>query len=210
MTKLDLIDIRNDFPILIQKINGNNLAYLDNAATTHRPRSVQRAIEEYNLKYNGNPHRGAHQLSIRATEQYKKSKEKVKKFINAKEVEEIIFTKNTSEALNLIASSYGEEFIGEGDEILLAISEHHSNILPWQRLAKIKGANLKYMYLDHEYRISEKEMDDKITNRTKIVSIGHISNALGTINPVEEIIHKAHKLGATVIVDGAQAVPHMR
>lgn len=210
MTKLDLIDIRNDFPILIQKINGNNLAYLDNAATTHRPRSVQRAIEEYNLKYNGNPHRGAHQLSIRATEQYKKSKEKVKKFINAKEVEEIIFTKNTSEALNLIASSYGEEFIGEGDEILLAISEHHSNILPWQRLAKIKGANLKYMYLDHEYRISEKEMDDKITNRTKIVSIGHISNALGTINPVEEIIHKAHKLGATVIVDGAQAVPHMK
>lgn len=210
MSKLDLTNILRDFPILTEKINGHRLAYLDNAATTHRPIQVQKSIDKYNLSSNGNPHRGAHQLSIRATEEYKQSKIKVKEFINAKEVDEIIFTRNTTESLNLIASSYGGEFLNRDDEIVLAISEHHSNILPWQRLARRKGAILKYIYLDNEYRITQKEIDEKITNRTRIVSIGHISNALGTINPVEEIIHKAHGVGAVVIIDGAQSIPHMK
>lgn len=210
MTSLDLAKIRDDFPILNQEINGHRLAYLDNAATTHRPIQVQKAIEEYNQNSNGNPHRGAHQLSIRATEEYNQAKMKVKDFINAKEVEEIIFTRNTTESLNLIAFSYGGEFLNKDDEIVLAISEHHSNVLPWQRLARLKGAVIKYMYLDEDGKISKKEIDEKITNRTKIVSIGHVSNALGTINPLEEIISKAHQVDAVVVVDGAQSIPHMK
>ena len=210
MSKLNLKKIKDDFLILTQNINGHRLAYLDNAATTHRPIQVQKAIGEYNLNANGNPHRGAHQLSIRATEVYNQAKLKVKQFINAKESEEIIFTRNTTESLNLIANSYGGEFIGKNDEIVIAISEHHSNILPWQRLARQKGAILKYMYLDGEGILTKKEIDEKITSKTKIVSIGHVSNALGTMNPIGEIIYKAHEFGAVVVVDGAQSVPHMK
>lgn len=210
MTKLDFEKIKTDFPILNQRINGNRLAYLDNAATTHRPIQVQRAIKEYNLNHNGSPHRGTHQLSIRATQEYDLAKAKVKDFLNAKEVEEIIFTKNTTESLNLIAHSYGGEFIEKGDEILLAISEHHSNMLPWQRLARQKEAILKYLYLDKESKISKKEMSNKITQKTKIIGIAHMSNALGTMNPLNEIIHQGHKVGAVVVVDGAQSVPHMK
>lgn len=210
MSKLDLTRIRNDFPILNQKINGHPLAYLDNAATTHRPIPVIKAMEEYNRRANGNPHRGAHQLSIRATEEYDQAKLKVKDFINAKEASEIIFTRNATESLNLIAHSYGGEFLNKDDEILLTISEHHSNILPWQRLARQKGVIIKYLYLDDHGKISEKELDEKITDKTKIVSIAHISNALGTIHPVEEIIQKSHAIGAVVVIDGAQSVPHMK
>ncbi|NLJ79336.1 MAG: cysteine desulfurase [Tissierellia bacterium] len=196
--------------ILNQDINGHRLAYLDSAATTQRPIQVLDAMARYNKFSNGNPHRGAYQLSIRATEEYDLSRQKVKEFINAGEVEEIVFTRNTTESLNLIASSYGMDFIEEGDEIVLSISEHHSNILPWQRVARQKGAILRYMYLDDGGRITEEEMDRVIGSRTKIVAIAHMSNVLGTIYPIEEILERAHEVGAVVIVDGAQAVPHMK
>ncbi|MFA7412462.1 MAG: cysteine desulfurase [Tissierellaceae bacterium] len=202
-------NLKKDFPILNQNINGKPLIYLDNGATTQKPSQVIEAIKKYNETSHGNPHRGAHQLSIRATEEYDLAKEKVKSFINAKSREEIIFTRNASESLNLIAYSYGMEFIEEKDEILLAISEHHSNILPWQKLARDKKAILKYMYLDEEGRIPIAEIEEKINSRTKIVSIAQMSNVLGSIHPVEEIVDRAHKMGAIVVVDGAQSTPHM-
>lgn len=210
MFRLNSEELKKDFPILNQDINGHRLVYLDNAATTQKPIQVIKTMENYNKVHNGNPHRGAHQLSIRATEQYDLGKLKVKQFINAKKSEEIIFTRNTTESINLIAHSYGREFIKEGDEIVLSISEHHSNILPWQRLAREKGAILKYMYLDNEGRITEKEIKDKITSKTKIVSIAHMSNVLGTILPIEKIIDFTHKMGGIVVLDGAQSVPHMK
>ncbi|NLY45995.1 MAG: cysteine desulfurase [Tissierella sp.] len=209
MDKFDIKKIKEDFPILSQKVNGKRLAYLDSGATTHRPNQVLDAMVEYNKVSNGNPHRGAHQLSIRATQEYDAAKVKVKEFINAKEIEEIIFTRNTTESLNLIARSYGE-LINKGDEILIAITEHHSNILPWQRVAREKDAVLKYMYLDDNGRINKKEIEEKISSKTKIVSIAHMSNVLGTIHPLEEIIEYSHKMGAIVVVDGAQSIPHMK
>ncbi|MCF6462536.1 cysteine desulfurase [Clostridium sp. Cult1] len=210
MVKINPEEIKNDFPIFNQKIHGNRLVYLDNGATTQKPLQVIKAMDEYNNLSHGNPHRGAHKLSISATEAYDLAKKKVKKFINAKYIDEIIFTKNTTESLNLIAYSYGKEFINEGDEVVLSISEHHSNILPWQRIAKEKKAILKYMYLNEESRLTLDEIKNKITTKTKIVSIAHMSNALGTIYPIEEIINYAHKMGAVVVVDGAQSTPHMK
>lgn len=209
MHKLDIMEIKKDFPILNQKVNGHNLAYLDNAATTQKPIQVIEAMYHYNTKSHGNPHRGVHQLSIRATEEYDLAKERVRKFINARSIEEIIFTRNTSESINLVAYTYGTEFIKENDEIVLAISEHHSNILPWQRLARDKKAILKYMYLDEDGRITLDEIRKKITSNSKIVAVAHMSNVLGTINPIEEIIDYAHKMGAIVIIDGAQSTPHI-
>lgn len=210
MIRLDPDEIKKDFPIFNQKINGNRLVYLDNGATTQKPIQVIDAMNNYNRNSHGNPHRGAHQLSIRATEEYDLAKEKVRKLINARYVEEIIFTRNTTESLNLIAHSYGREFIKENDEIVLAISEHHSNILPWQRIAKEKKAFLKYMYLNEEGRISLEEIKEKIKEKTKIVSVAQMSNTLGTIHPIEEIIDYAHNMGAIVIIDGAQSTPHMK
>ncbi|WP_313233689.1 cysteine desulfurase [Tissierella praeacuta] len=209
MIKLNPQEIKKDFPIFNQKINGNRLVYLDNGATTQKPIQVINSINDYNKTSHGNPHRGAHQLSIMATEEYNLAKEKVREFINAKYIEEIIFTRNTTESINLIANSYGMEFIKENDEILLAISEHHSNILPWQRIAKEKKAILKYMYLNEEGRIPPEEIKKKLTNKTKIVSIAQMSNVLGTIHPLGEIIDYAHKIGSIVIVDGAQSTPHI-
>ncbi|HLS52749.1 MAG TPA: cysteine desulfurase [Tissierellaceae bacterium] len=209
MDKLNPEKLRADFPILDQKVHGKRLIYLDNAATTHKPQAVIEAMAEYSRKKHGNPHRGAHYLSVAATEEYEKSKEVVKKFINAQSSEEIIFTRNTTESINLIAQSYGMAFVNEGDEILLAISEHHSNILPWQRVAQVKGATLKYMYLDQDGRLPACEFE-KITSRTKILSIGQMSNVLGVIHPIKKLIEKAHKLGAVVVIDGAQSAPHMQ
>jgi cysteine desulfurase/selenocysteine lyase len=203
-------NIIKDFPVLNQTVNGKRLAYLDNGATTQKPYEVINALGDYNKSTHGNPHRGAHQLSIKATEEYDLSKEAVRGFINAKSTDEIIFTKNATESLNLIAFTYGMENIKENDEIVLAISEHHSNILPWQRVAKFKGAKLSYLYLNDEYRITSQEIKDKITNKTRIVGIAHMSNALGTIYPIEEIIDFAHKMGAIVIVDGSQSAPHIK
>jgi cysteine desulfurase/selenocysteine lyase len=203
-------NIIKDFPVLNQMVNGKRLAYLDNGATTQKPYEVINALGDYNKSTHGNPHRGAHQLSIKATEEYDLSKEAVRGFINAKSTDEIIFTKNATESLNLIAFTYGMENIKENDEIVLAISEHHSNILPWQRVAKFKGAKLSYLYLNDEYRITSQEIKDKITNKTRIVGIAHMSNALGTIYPIKEIIDFAHKAGAIVIVDGSQSAPHIK
>ncbi len=210
MVKINPEEIKKDFSIFNQKVHGNRLVYLDNGATTQKPLQVIKAMDKYNNLSHGNPHRGAHKLSISATEAYDLAKEKVKKFINAKYINEIIFTRNTTESLNLIAYSYGKEFINERDEIVLSISEHHSNILPWQRIAKEKKAILKYMYLNEESRLTLDEIKNKITTKTKIVSIAHMSNALGTIYPIEEIINYAHKMGAVVVVDGAQSTPHMK
>ncbi|GAA0122364.1 MAG: cysteine desulfurase [Clostridium argentinense] len=203
-------ELRKDFPILSESANGKPLVYLDNAATTHKPKQVIEAIDKYYEKYNANPHRGAHALSVFATDAYESSRVKVKNFISASKSSEIIFTKNATEALNLIAYSYGMNFINEGDEIVLSIAEHHSNILPWQQVAKAKGAILKYMYIDNDGKLSMEEVKSKISEKTKIVGITHISNALGTINPVDEIISYAHSKGALVVLDGSQSVPHMK
>ena len=210
MHRLNPEEIKKDFPILNQKINNHRLVYLDNGATTQKPIQVINALKYYNEKSHGNPHRGAHQLSIMATAEYDLAKEKVKEFINAESADEIIFTKNTTESINLVANTYGREFIHENDEIVLAISEHHSNILPWQRIAKENKAILNYMYLNEEGRITEEEYKSKITKKTKLVSLAQMSNVLGTIYPVEEIIDHAHNMGAVVLIDGAQSAPHMK
>ncbi|MBS6501318.1 MAG: cysteine desulfurase [Clostridium sp.] len=199
-----------DFPTLNKERNGKRIVYLDSAATTQKPISVINSIKNYYEQSNANPHRGAYELSVLATEAYDEAKEKVKKFINAKYREEIIFTKNATESFNLLAMSYGMNFISEGDEIVISIAEHHSNLIPWQQVAKAKGAILKYMYTDENGEITEDEVRSKISEKTKIVSITHVSNALGTINPVKEIAEYAHSKGAIVIVDGAQSVPHMK
>lgn len=203
-------DFLKDFPTLNREKNGKRIAYLDSAATTQKPKVVIDAIKDYYENINANPHRGAYELSVLATEAYDEAREKVRKFINAEHSEEIIFTKNATEAFNLLALSYGMNFINEGDEIVISIAEHHSNLIPWQNVAKAKGAVLKYMYTDENGELTEEEVHSKITDKTKIVSITHVSNALGTINPVKEIAEYAHSKGAVVIVDGAQSVPHMK
>ncbi|GKX66840.1 cysteine desulfurase [Inconstantimicrobium mannanitabidum] len=207
---MDNKDFIKDFPILNSELNGKKLVYLDSAATTQKPMQVINAIEEYYKNYNANPHRGAYELSILATKVYEDAREKVKNFIDAESSEEIIFTKNATEGFNLLGYSYGMSFIQEGDEIVISIAEHHSNLLPWQRVAKAKGAILKYMYTDENGELSLEEIESKITDKTKIVSITHVSNAIGTINPVKTIIDYAHSKNAVVIVDGAQSVPHMK
>lgn len=203
-------DFLKEFPTLNKEKNGKRIAYLDSAATTQKPKVVIDAIKDYYENINANPHRGAYELSVLATEAYDEAREKVRKFINAEHFEEIIFTKNATEAFNLLALSYGMNFINEGDEIVISIAEHHSNLIPWQNVAKAKGAVLKYMYTDENGELTEEEVHSKITDKTKIVSITHVSNALGTINPVKEIAEYAHSKGAVVIVDGAQSVPHMK
>ncbi|WP_294187869.1 cysteine desulfurase [uncultured Clostridium sp.] len=203
-------DFFKDFPTLNKEKNGKRIAYLDSAATTQKPKVVIDAIKDYYENTNANPHRGAYELSVLATEAYDEAREKVRKFINAEHFEEIIFTKNATEAFNLLALSYGMNFINEGDEIVISIAEHHSNLIPWQNVARAKGAVLKYMYTDENGELTEEEVHSKITDKTKIVSITHVSNALGTINPVKGIAEYAHSKGAVVIVDGAQSVPHMK
>lgn len=199
-----------DFPTLSKEKNGKRIAYLDSAATTQKPIAVIEAIKDYYEKINANPHRGAYELSVLATEAYDEAREKVRKFINAERSEEIIFTKNATEAFNLVAMSYGMNFINEGDEIVISIAEHHSNLIPWQQVARAKGAILKYMYTNENGELTEEEIKSKITDKTKIVAVTQVSNALGTINPVKEIAEYAHSKGAIVIVDGAQSVPHMK
>lgn len=199
-----------DFPTLSKEKNGKRIAYLDSAATTQKPIAVIEAIKDYYEKINANPHRGAYELSVLATEAYDEAREKVRKFINAEGFEEIIFTKNATEAFNLVAMSYGMNFINKGDEIVISIAEHHSNLIPWQQVARAKGAILKYMYTNENGELTEEEIKSKITDKTKIVSVTQVSNALGTINPVKEIAEYAHSKGAIVIVDGAQSVPHMK
>ncbi|MGP3777872.1 cysteine desulfurase [Halanaerobium saccharolyticum] len=198
-----------DFPILDQQINGKELVYFDNAATTQKPVSVLDAVDNYNRTINANPHRGAHTLSVRATEAYENARAKVRDFINAEKSEEIIFTRNTTESLNLLANSL-EALVEEGDEILISVLEHHSNILPWQQLAERKNLKLKYLYPDENYRIPLSELKEKLTEKTKIFSISQMSNVSGVINPVKEMAELAHQIGALVIVDGAQGAPHLK
>lgn len=199
---------RQDFPILNDR--HNPVVYLDNAATTQKPRSVIDAMQDYYTAQNANPLRGLYSLSVKATEAYEQARRTVADFINAKESCEIIFTRNATESLNLIAYTYGMENIHSGDEIVISIMEHHSNILPWQMVAKAKNAVLKYMYTDTEGNISDKEILTKITKKTKIVSVTQISNVLGVKTPLEKIIARAHSVGAVVIVDGAQGAPHLK
>lgn len=202
--------ILKDFKILDQKINQKRLVYLDNAATTQKPISVIEAISNYYKSYNANPHRGAHTLSIESTKAYEDCRAKVAQFINAKSSSEIIFTKNTTESLNLVAYSYAYQNVSKGDEIVICISEHHSNLIPWQQVCIAKNATLKYMYVNKEGILSDQEIDQKITEKTKIVCIAHATNTYGVINPVEKVIKKAHQVGAIVVIDAAQSIPHMK
>ncbi|MEG0260496.1 MAG: cysteine desulfurase [Lysinibacillus sp.] len=201
-------DIRSYFPILNQEINGNPLVYLDSAATSQKPIQVIEAIKSYYDNDNSNVHRGVHTLGNRATDSYEGAREKVRKFINAKTTQEIIFTRGTTTSLNTVASSYGRANVAEGDEIVITHMEHHSNIIPWQQLAKEKNATLKYIELEADGTLDLEKVRATITPKTKIVSIMMVSNVLGTINPVKEIAKIAHENGAVMVVDGAQAVPH--
>lgn len=200
------MDFKDDFPIL----KNRKISYLDSGATTQKPQSVIMQIEEFYKNFNANPHRGAYSLSIEATEKYENVRAKIAKFINAKHTEEIIFSKNASESLNLIAYSYGLENLKNDDEVVISIMEHHSNLVPWQYVTRKTNSKLKYMYINDEYELSKEEIEAKITDNTKIVGITHVSNVLGTINNVKEIIKYAHKKGAVVIVDASQSIPHMK
>ena len=200
------MDLKEDFPIL----KNRNITYLDSGATTQKPIQVIKAVEEYYENYNANPHRGAYTLSMDATEMYENTRTKIANFINSKNREEIIFSKNASESLNLIAYSYGLDNLKKDDEVVLSIMEHHSNLVPWQYVTKKTGSKLNYMYINEEYEISDEEIESKITDKTKIVGITHVSNVLGTINNIEKIIKYAHKKGAIVIVDSSQSIPHMK
>ena len=199
-------EVINDFPLL----QNRKITYLDSGATTQKPVQVIEAVDSFYENKNANPHRGAYSLSIEATEEYENTRTKIASFINAKHREEIIFSKNATESLNLIAYSYGLDNLKENDEIVLSIMEHHSNLVPWQKVAKTTGAKLNYMYINDEFELSDEEIESKITDNTKIVGITHVSNVLGTINNVEKIIKYAHKKGAIVVVDSSQSIPHMK
>jgi cysteine desulfurase / selenocysteine lyase len=207
---MNIQDIRNQFPILHQEVNGNPLVYLDSAATSQKPIQVIDALNNYYREYNSNVHRGVHTLGTRATDGYEGAREKVRKFINAKSTEEIIFTRGTTTALNTVAASYGLANLNEGDEIIISYMEHHSNIIPWQQIAKKTGAVLKYIPLQEDGSISLDDAQATITANTKIVSIMQVSNVLGVINPIKEIAKMAHDQGAIMVVDGAQSAPHMK
>ena len=200
------MDFKDDFPIL----KNRDISYLDSGATTQKPQCVIDAVENYYKMYNANPHRGAYSLSIEATEVYENTRVKIAKFINAENPEQIIFSKNATESLNLLAYSYGLDNLQSEDEVVLSIMEHHSNLVPWQYVTKKTGSTLKYMYINNEYELTREEIEEKITDKTKIVGITHVSNVLGTINNVKEIINYAHSKGAIVIVDASQSIPHMR
>lgn len=207
---MNVQEVRKMFPILDQEVNGHPLVYLDSAATSQKPIQVIEKLDEYYRKYNSNVHRGVHTLGTLATDGYEGAREKVKNFINAKSTEEIIFTRGTTTALNLVASSYGRANVGPGDEIVITPMEHHSNIIPWQQVARATGATLKYLPLQKDGTIALADAEETITENTKIVSVMHVSNVLGTINPVKEIAAIAHKNGAIMVVDGAQSSPHMK
>ena len=200
------MDFRDDFPIL----KNRDIAYLDSGATAQKPQMVIDAIDNFYDKFNANPHRGAYTLSIEATAMYEDTRAKIAKFINARHAEEIIFSKNASESLNLLAYSYGLDNLKKGDDVVISIMEHHSNLVPWQFVTQKTGSELKYMYINDEFELSKEEIESKITDNTKIVGITHVSNVLGTVNNVKEIVKYAHKKGAIVIVDASQSIPHMK
>lgn len=202
--------IRDDFPILSQRVNDERLVYLDNAATTQRPTSVLNQVLSFYQTDNANVHRGVHTLAERATSDYEAAREKVRKFIHATDTAEVIFTKGCTDSLNLVAATYGEQNVSAGDEIVISIMEHHSNLIPWQQLAKKKGATLKYIGLTPDGQLDMADAANKITDRTKIVALTHASNVMGTVTPLKEVAKLAHQHGAVLVGDGAQAVPHMQ
>ncbi|HEX6589846.1 MAG TPA: cysteine desulfurase [Longimicrobiales bacterium] len=201
--------VRADFPILDQQVNGRPLVYLDNGATTQKPRPVIAAIGEYYERDNANVHRGMHELARRATDGYEAARVKVARFLNAADASEIIWTRGTTEAINLVAMTWGWTNLGPGDEILLTVMEHHSNLIPWQLLAQRTGAVLRFLDVDDDGQLRLEQMEALISRRTKLVAFNHVSNSLGTINPVAGICEVAHSFGARVLIDGAQAAPHL-
>lgn len=208
MVKLNTEKIKQDFPIFNQKINDETLVYLDNAATSQIPKFVEEKVRDFNEKERANVHRGVHALGLRATNQYESSRQKVANFIGANNAKEVIFTSGCTDSLNLVAASFGEQNIQAGDEILVSIMEHHSNLLPWQQLAKRKQAKLNFIEINSDGLLDIKNLKSKINSKTKIVALTHVSNVLGTINPIKELTDLAHEKGAIVVVDGAQAVGH--
>jgi cysteine desulfurase/selenocysteine lyase len=207
---MNITDIRAQFPILDQEVNGKPLVYLDSSATSQKPLQVIEAIEKYYREINSNVHRGVHTLGTRATDAYEGAREKVRKFINAKSIQEVIFTRGTTTSLNTVAASYAAANLNEGDEIVITYMEHHSNIIPWQQVARRTGAQLKYIPLQEDGTISLDDARATITAKTKVVSVMQVSNVLGVINPVKEIAQIAHENGAIMVVDGAQSAPHMK
>ena len=205
----DVKKIREDFPILGREINGQRLVYFDNAATTQKPQAVIDSLVDYYQNYNANVHRGVHSLSMEATDKYEEAREKVAAFINAESSDCLIWTRNSSESLNLVAYTWGEKNIEEGDEIVLTPMEHHSNLVPWQEIARRKGAKIRFIPITSDGLLDLTEIEKIINDRTALVSVVHMSNALGTINPVKQIATIAHSRGAKVLIDGAQSVPHI-
>jgi len=208
-TALSVDQVRQEFPVLHQKVNGRELVYFDNAATTQKPVSVIKALTEYYEGYNANIHRGIHTLAEKATRAYEDTRTAAKQFINAQHVEEIIFTRGVTEGINLVASSYGRAFINAGDEIIVSELEHHSNIVPWQFVCEQKGAHLRVIPVSDEGVLDLEAYKKLLNARTRVVSVNHASNSLGTINSVKEIIRLAHEAGAVVLIDGAQASAHL-
>jgi len=209
MSKLDITSIRNQFPILHQEVNGKPLIYFDNAATTQKPQSVIDALVKYYSSDNANIHRAAHTLAARSTDMFEDTRKTIQAFINAKEVEECIFTKGVTESINLVAQTWGRKFLNAGDEVIITTMEHHSNIVPWQMICEEKGAILKVIPINDAGELLMDEYDKMLSSKTKMVACVCVSNALGTINPVKEIIEKAHAVGAKVLLDGAQACSHL-
>src|SRR5690625_2470874 len=207
---MDIQSVREEFPVLNQKINGHPLVYLDSSATSQKPLAVIEAVDEYYRLHNSNVHRGVHTLGSRATDMYEGAREKVRSFINAKSNKEIIFNRGTTTGLNIVAKSYGLDYVTSDDEIVITPMEHHSNIIPWQQDAQRTGATLKYIHLQDNGTVSLEHVRKTVKNKTKINAIAHVSNVLGTINPIKEIGEIAHENGAIIVVDGAQGAPHMK
>jgi cysteine desulfurase/selenocysteine lyase len=210
LAAIDVCKIREDFPILRRKVNGKPLIYFDNAATSQKPKAVIDAISDYYSNYNANIHRGIHKLAEDATLAYEEARDKISKFINARHTEEVIFVRNTTEAVNLVAYTWGRANVSKGDKIVLTIMEHHSNIVPWQLLAEERGARVEFIKVDEDGFLRQNEIHEMIDDRTKLVGMTHACNVLGTINPVRDIARTAHRYGALVLVDAAQSTPHMR
>ena len=207
---LDVENIRSQFPILHQQVNGKTLVYLDNAASSQKPKVVIDALVHYYENDHSNIHRGLHTLAERATSAYEEVRKKAASFINAEESEEVIFTAGTTEGINLVAESFGRKFLNEGDHIILSDMEHHSNIVPWQMIAQERGVEIKVLPVSDSGELELDELDKLLTSKTKIIAFNYISNSLGTINPVKEIVRKAREVGCKVLLDGAQAAPHLK
>ena len=203
-------DIRNDFPILEQEMRGKPMVFLDNAASSQKPKQVIEALENYYEHTHANVHRGVYELSQKATDAFELAREKTKQFLNADSLEEIIFTKGATESLNLVAACYGRKYLQEGDEVIVSTMEHHSNIVPWQMICEERGANVRVIPITTDGELIMEEFKKLLSEKTKIVSLVHVSNALGTVNPVKQVIKLSHEKGIPVMLDGCQAVPHMK